>query len=359
MKKIITCFLISAALLISLICIPNNQAAFASEKKVIVIDPGHGAGGNSGYELQSPDSSITKIKDGGGTQGVATGVPEYVVTLKVAEKLKALLEAKNYNVIMTKTTLSEAPGNIERAEVGNNNNAALVIRIHCDGMDNQSASGASMLVPAPVGYAKDISSISAEYGQTILNDLVSSAGMNNRGVVQRSDLTGFNWSRVPVVLVEMGFMSNPQEDRLLNDDSYQNLLAQGLYNGITHCINNYEFGWNKNSKGWWYCTDTDKGYYYTSDNGWKYINGQWYIFNKEGYALESTWYNDLSNGDKYYLDSNCMMVSGEKDKPKWININGSYYGFNEEGQLYVNCKTPDGYEVNENGVRIQGKKILS
>ena len=352
MKRIVTYFLISAILLIPIVCIPNNQAAFASGKKVIVIDPGHGVGGNKGYELQSPDSSITKIKDGGGTQGVATNVPEYVVTLKVAEKLKALLEAKNYTVIMTKTTLSETPGNIERAEVGNNNNAALVIRIHCDGMDNQSASGASMLVPAPVGYAKDISSISVEYGQTILNDLVASAGMNNRGVVQRSDLTGFNWSKVPVVLVEMGFMSNPQEDRLLNDDSYQNLLAQGLYNGITHCISNYEFGWNQNSEGWWYCTSPNEGYYYTANNGWKYIDGQWYIFNQAGYALQNTWYTDSANGHKYYLDSNCMRVNGEKDKPKWININGSYYGFNEEGQLYVNCKTPDGYEVDKNGVRI-------
>lgn len=352
MKRIITCFLTAAVLLISMVCVPNNQKAFASGKKVVVIDPGHGAGGNNGYELQSPDSSITKIKDGGGTQGVATGVPEYVVTLKVAEKLKALLEAKNYSVIMTKTTLSEAPGNIERAEVGNNSNADLVIRIHCDGMDNQGVSGASMLVPAPVGYAKDISSISAGYGQTILNDLVSSAGMNNRGVVQRSDLTGFNWSKVPVVLVEMGFMSNPQEDRILNDDSYQNLLAQGLCNGIAHCIKSYEFGWNQNSEGWWYCTDPDKGYYYTANNGWKYIDGQWYIFNQAGYALQSSWYTDLANGYKYYLDSNCMRVKGQKDKPLWININGSYYGFNEEGQLYVSCTTADGYKVNENGARV-------
>ncbi|MFW2487450.1 N-acetylmuramoyl-L-alanine amidase [Clostridium chromiireducens] len=350
MKRLLTFFMTLIVLNIFTIGISNNQIALASGEKVVVIDPGHGTGGNREYELQSPDSSITKIKDGGGTQGVVTGVPEYVVTLKVAEKLKTLLEQKNYTVIMTKTQESEAPGNIERAEVGNNNNADLVIRIHCDGMDNQSMTGASMLVPAPIGYAKDISSISDQYGQTILNDLISSAGMNNRGVVQRSDLTGFNWSKVPVVLVEMGFMSNPGEDRLLSDDSYQNKLAQGLCNGIVHSLNKYELGWNQNSEGWWYCTDPDKGYYYTANNGWKYIDGQWYIFNSGGYALQSTWYTDPSNSYKYYLDSNCMRVNGEKDKPKWVNINGSYYGFNEEGQLYVDCKTPDGYNVNENGV---------
>lgn len=350
MKKLLSCFL-SIAVLVSIICIPNNQAAFASGKKVVVIDPGHGAGGNHEYELQSPDSSVTKMKDGGGTEGVATGVPEYVVTLKVAEKLKTLLEQNNYTVVMTKTQLSEDPGNIERAEVGNNNNADLVIRLHCDGIDDQSITGASMLVPAPVGYATGISDISNQYGQTILNDLIANAGMSNRGVVQRSDLTGFNWSKVPVVLVELGFMSNPQEDRLLSDDGYENKLAQGLYNGISNCLKKYELGWNQNSEGWWYCTDPDKGYYYTADNGWKYIDGQWYIFNSAGYALQSTWYTDSSDGHKYYLDSNCMRVKGEKDKPLWLDINGSHYGFNEDGQLYVNCTTPDGYKVNEDGVR--------
>ena len=351
MKRLLTCFLTLAVLLVAIVCVPNNQAAFASGKKVVVIDPGHGAGGNKEYELQSPDSDITKIKDGGGTEGIATGVPEYVVTLKVAEKLKALLEQKNYTVIMTKTQSYENLGNIERAEVGNNNNADLVIRIHCDGLDNQSITGASMLIPAPVGYAKDISNISAQYGQTILNDLVANVGMKNRGVAERSDLTGFNWSKVPVVLVEMGFMSNPGEDRLLNDDSYENKLAQGLCNGIIHSLNKYESGWNQNSEGWWYCTDINNGYYYTADNGWKYINGQGYIFNAAGYALQSTWYTDSTNGHKYYLDSNCMRVKGEKDKLLWLSINGSYYGFNEEGQLYVSTETPDGYKVNENGVR--------
>lgn len=351
MKKLLTCFFSIAILIVSIVCIPNNQEAFASEKKVVVIDPGHGAGGNHEYELQSPDSNITKMKDGGGTEGVATGIPEYDVTLKVSEKLKALLEQNNYTVVMTKTQDSEDPGNIERAEVGNNNNADLVIRIHCDGIDDQSVTGASMLVPEPVGYAKDISDISYQYGQTILGDLIANVGMNNRGVVQRNDLTGFNWSKVPVVLVELGFMSNPEEDRLLNDDSYENQLAQGLYNGIAQCLKRYELGWNKNSEGWWYCTDPDKGYYYTANNGWKYINGKWYIFNSAGYALQNMWYTDSINGYKYYLDSNCMRVQGEKGKPRWLSINGSYYGFDEEGRLYINCTTPDGYKVNENGVR--------
>lgn len=60
--------------------------------------------------------------------------------------------------------------------------------------------------------------------------------MSNRGVIERNDLTGFNWSKVPVVLVEMGFMSNPEEDRLLSDDNYQNKLAEGLCKGIMEAL---------------------------------------------------------------------------------------------------------------------------
>lgn len=216
----------------------ENQAKEEStvNKKIVVIDPGHSSNGNRGMEKQSPDSDIMKIKDPGGAQGISTNVPEYVVAMKVSLKLKNLLEQHNITVIMTKTEDAESPGNIERAEIGNVNNANLAIRIHCDSADAQSAKGASMLVPAPIGYAKNISGISKKYGQVILNDLISAAGMSNRGVVERKDLTGFNWSRVPVVLVEMGFMSNTQEDRLLNDDSYQNKLSQGLCNGIIEAL---------------------------------------------------------------------------------------------------------------------------
>lgn len=205
-------------------------------KKTVVIDPGHGPGGNIEKEAQSPDSNIMKIKDGGGAEGINSRTPEYVITMNVSLKLKSLLEANGINVIMTKEDINLAPGNIERAEVGNNNNADLAIRIHCDSADATSAKGASMLVPAPVGYATNIAEISRTYGEIILNSLVANVGMYNRGVIERSDLTGFNWSKVPVVLIEMGFLSSPEEDSLLNSDSYQEKLAQGLCRGILEAL---------------------------------------------------------------------------------------------------------------------------
>lgn len=212
------------------------QSQVPTQRKTVVVDPGHGAGGNSEKELQSPDSNIMKIKDGGGCEGVSTKIPEYVVTMQISLKLKALLEQNNINVILTRTDNSYSPGNIERAEVGNNNNVALAIRIHCDSADSSSAKGASMLVPGNTGYASSISSISRRYGNVVLNKLVSEVCMYNRGVIERNDMTGFNWSKVPVILVELGFMSNPAEDLLLTSDDYQNKIAKGLCDGIVEAI---------------------------------------------------------------------------------------------------------------------------
>ena len=58
--------------------------------------------------------------------------------------------------------------------------------------------------------------------------VVGSTGASNRGVVQRSDLTGFNWADVPAVLVETGFMTNPTESSRLKTGAYQQRVALGL-----------------------------------------------------------------------------------------------------------------------------------
>jgi N-acetylmuramoyl-L-alanine amidase len=208
------------------------------KKKIVVLDPGHGNRSNLEKEAIYPGDKELKIKDGGGAEGINSKTPEYVIAMGITVKLKGLLENKGYTVIMTKTTPQESPGNIERAEVGNKNNADLAIRIHADSSESSNISGASMLVPAPIGYAKDISEISRKYGQVVLESLIDEVGMKNKGVVERNDLTGFNWSKVPVILVETGFLSNPQEDKLLNTEEYQNKIAKGLFDGIDKALAN-------------------------------------------------------------------------------------------------------------------------
>ena len=205
--------------------------------KVIVIDPGHANKANLELEANAPGSSIMKIKDGGGATGIATKTPEYLINMKVSLQLRDLLQKRGYTVVMTKTDNSVSLGNIQRAEIGNNEKAALVIRIHADSSENTTVSGASMLVPLPVNErTKEIIDESNRCGRIIMNSLTSEVGMKNRGLAPHSDMTGFNWSKVPVILVEMGFLSNPDEDRKLSDANYQAKLARALADGIAEAL---------------------------------------------------------------------------------------------------------------------------
>jgi N-acetylmuramoyl-L-alanine amidase len=203
---------------------------------VIVIDPGHASNTSLEKEPQAPGSTIMKVKEPGGAQGINTKTPEYLVNMEVAVRLKSLLEEKGYTVIMTKTENKQMLGNIARAEVGNKAKADLVIRIHADSSDKSSVNGASMLVPADNENTDAIYKISKKYGNIVLNNLINSVGMKNRGVVERNDITGFNWSKVPVILVEMGFQSNVEEDKLLATDTYQDKLAKALSEGIDNAL---------------------------------------------------------------------------------------------------------------------------
>lgn len=206
-------------------------------KKIVVIDPGHANRSNLEKEANAPGSTEMKIKDGGGAAGIHTKTPEYVINMEVSKRLQVLLEEKGFKVIMTKTEHSVSLGNIERAEIGNSANANLVIRIHCDSSNNSTINGASMFVPDVVNEnTKAIYDESKRCGQVVLNTLTSKVGMRNRGLIFSKEMTGFNWSKVPVILVEMGFLSNPEEDKLLSTSSYQEKLSQALADGIEEAL---------------------------------------------------------------------------------------------------------------------------
>ena len=214
----------------------NKKASKKRSDMVVVIDPGHASVTSMVKEQQAPGSNIMKIKEPGGAQGINTKTPEYVVNMAVAVRLKRLLEEKGYKVIMTKTVNKQMLGNIARAKVGNAAKADLVIRIHADSNNDSSIKGASMLVPADSKNTNAIYKTSKRYGQIVFNSLINSIGMNNRGVVERNDLTGFNWSVVPVILVEMGFQSNAEEDKQLATANYQDKLSKALSEGIDKAL---------------------------------------------------------------------------------------------------------------------------
>jgi N-acetylmuramoyl-L-alanine amidase len=104
-----------------------------------------------------------------------------------------------------------------------------MIRIHADGSTSPAANGISTLVPARrAGWTTDVYAASRRAGRLVQRELVRATGARDLGVVERRDLTGFNWADVPVVLAETGFMTNARERRLLRSAGYQRRLARGL-----------------------------------------------------------------------------------------------------------------------------------
>ena len=199
-----------------------------SPTPLICLDPGHGTIPAVGRQLEpiGPGSSVLKIKDGGGTSGEAP------VALAIALRTRALLQHDGYRVAMTRTGTAYAGGNIERARFCNARHAALMIRIHADGSTDSSLNGIKTLVPAlHRGWTDDIYGASVRAARKVQAAVVVQTRARDLGLIQRSDLTGFNWANVPAVLVECGFMTNPRERRLLQSAAYQLKVARGLTRG--------------------------------------------------------------------------------------------------------------------------------
>lgn len=192
------------------------------------IDPGHQSKQNSEKEAVAPGSSEMKAKVSSGTAGVVTRVPEYQVNLDISLQLRDALEELGCTVYMTRETNDVNISNQERAIMMNELEADLVLRLHCNGSENSKANGIGLYVTKTGSIAEE----SAKAAEYILPALVESTGARADGIFKRDTYTGQNWSTVPCIMVEMGFMSNPEEDVKLNDPAYQQLLVKGLVEGI-------------------------------------------------------------------------------------------------------------------------------
>ena len=210
----------------------KNEKINDNNKYLIFIDPGHQAKGDQNPEPIGPGSPYQKARVSSGTEGIATKKPEYILNLEASIVLKHILEGKGYTVMMSRETHDVNISNSERAIMANEKNADLAIRIHADSLDNSSKTGASILIPEEGGkYTAPIFEESNDCAGFIKTNM-QNAGIGLNGIFQRGDLTGFNWSKVPVVLIEMGFMSNYNEDQMMSNPDYQNKLMQSVADGV-------------------------------------------------------------------------------------------------------------------------------
>lgn len=178
------------------------------QASTIVIDPGHG-GGRPGAHYE--------------------GVSEKDINLSVSRKLEAILKGYGYNVVMTRSDDTEI-GLYERADIANAVNADLFVSIHSNAAENR---------PEYQGiytYHHPTSRRGARLAQAIQGPLTRLTGGIDRGI-RDADFVVIRETEMCAVLVEMGFMTNHEELMKLIDGSYQDLLAQGIAEGIVSYLN--------------------------------------------------------------------------------------------------------------------------
>lgn len=178
--------------------------------RTIVVDAGHGG--------QDP-----------GAIGAA-GTREKDVTLAVAQRVARLLEQSGATVVMTRDgdmTLELS----ERVSVANALRADAFVSIHADAIGQQRVASGTSTFYFPENGNTPEQSTNRRYAEAIQRELQQVVGLPDRGVLQRRFHVVSN-TRMPSALVEVGFIDNPEEEKLLVDPDFQHTAAGGIVQGI-------------------------------------------------------------------------------------------------------------------------------
>lgn len=214
-----------------------------ADANVVCLDPGHQKTADFSLEPVAPESLTLKVACAPGTYGLLTKTPEHEVVLAVALATERELRNAGVHVVLTRRTDDVKLTNRQRATIANEAGAQLCVRIHCNGVRQTARwvawwrGGLETLVPARGSVPERLYVTSASYASTIHNRLLEATHFRDRGLSERSDLTGFNWSQVPVVLTELGYLTNPREERCLINQSFQLRIASALARSIIEVLN--------------------------------------------------------------------------------------------------------------------------
>lgn len=276
---------------------------------------------------------------GADTGAIGNGYKEQECTREIGKLVKARLEALGHTVIAVAPDSANSVSSSLSTRVNRcPSDASLFVSIHLN-------AGGGVGTEVYTYNSKELAS-----ARRVLNNIVL-LGFTNRGIKDGSNLYVVRATPVDSMLVELCFIDTYSDmvKYASNKENLANAIAAGITNTTfvagsssytTDTKSGWNLGWNKNSTGWWYCTDNVNKYYYKDI--WKFIDGEWYSFDDDGYARQSTWIQD--GGKWYYLKESCKMAKSE-----WIWVDGECYYFYSDGALAQNTITPDGYKVDETG----------
>ena len=342
-------------------------AAISAEPKkkehyIVVLDPGHGTIDTNGYD----PGADHKFSDG-------TKFIEADLTMKIANYVKKELERyPDITVYLTHDTVGASKAIKmtlgQRVDYAANKHADLLVSLHLNAFDYETAHGAEVLVPRTGRYNSEVAENAHKVANNILKRLVS-LGLYDRGL-KESDSNDYEYpdgskadkmaiirggqeAGIPAIIVEHAFLTGAADKKYLdNEASIKNLAKADAY-GIAQYFG-IETGGEiyepvPESKGEWKKIG-GKYYYYVGgkkQTGWQKVDNFWYYLNGSG-VMQTGWLN--LNGTWYYLNGSGQMQTG------WQKINGSYYYLNSSGTMQTGWQKIGGkrYYLQSNGAMLGG-----
>ena len=337
-----------------------------SGKKIIVLDPGHGAPGSGTY------------RDWGDMV-----IDEAVINFKISKYTKAALESNysNIEVYMTKNSQNENPAIKARVEYAVSKNANILVSQHINatGENVTNASGVLAMVPKVDGehsFNEEAALNSQELARSILDELtkldfkdmgfqfrLSSESTYTDGSV--ADYYGIvrycRMNNLPGTIIEHGFANNRNDALKLNNDNVLQAIGQADAKGIAAYLKldsgssetpdvpskPVQTGWVQTNGKWYYYDNNG-----SKATGWRLIGNTWYYMDSSGVMLTG-W--QLINNKWYFLDPSGAMLTG------WQFINNNWYYMNSSGAMLTGWQLINNkwYYMNSSGAMLTGWQFIN
>lgn len=206
-----------------------------ADAPLVALDPGHQSPDQdmSGEEPNGPGSETMRACMTPGTEGVTSGLAEYELNLTICLQLKEELIRRGYRVLLTHETNDVSLSDVERCRIANEAGADILIHVHGNTSEDAGATGALVTAPSSSNpYVSEHYNSSMKLADDLLTTYCEVTGFNRRGIYLNDNLTSINWAEMPVTVLELGYMSNPEDDAFMAGEENQETMVRGLADGI-------------------------------------------------------------------------------------------------------------------------------